>query len=285
MTSSAGATPIILCADDFGLAPGVSRAICDLAEAGRLSATSCMSVSPFLQEHVEWLRPYAHKIDVGLHLTLTDLEPLGELPKLAPRGRLPELGSLMARAYTGRLPRVEVEAELTRQFERFTEVWGRPPDFLDGHHHVHQLPIVRQVVLDLARRRLPEKGYVRSCVEPLPRLFSRREAILKAMIISVLGRPLKRHLKRSGIRTNTGFGGAYQVTDSTGYGPKFTRFVEGVTPYFLVMCHPGFVDDDLVELDSMTRPREQEYDFFSGDLFPTILADRNIRLTRFSAAE
>ena len=126
---------------------------------------------------------------------------------------------------------------------------------------------------------------MRSCVEPLPRLFSRREAFLKAMIISVLGRPLKRHLKRSGIRTNTGFGGAYQVTDSTGYGPKFTRFVEGVTPYFLLMCHPGFVDDDLVELDSMTRPREQEYDFFSGDLFPTILADRNIRLTRFSAAE
>jgi len=37
---------IVLCADDYGIAPGVGRAIRDLLDRGRLSATSCMVVSP-----------------------------------------------------------------------------------------------------------------------------------------------------------------------------------------------------------------------------------------------
>ena len=38
--------PLVLCADDFALAEGVSEGIIMLAEAGRLSAIGCMTASP-----------------------------------------------------------------------------------------------------------------------------------------------------------------------------------------------------------------------------------------------
>jgi len=43
-----GAAPrrIWLCADDYGISPGVNRAIRDLIERGRLNATSVMMVGP-----------------------------------------------------------------------------------------------------------------------------------------------------------------------------------------------------------------------------------------------
>ena len=40
---------VILCADDFGLADGVSRGIVELAEMGRLSATGAMTNMPGLR--------------------------------------------------------------------------------------------------------------------------------------------------------------------------------------------------------------------------------------------
>src|SRR5690242_13463328 len=63
---------VILCADDYAIAPGVSRAILALIDRGRLTATSCMAASRFWPEHAGWLRPRAGKADIGLHFTLTN---------------------------------------------------------------------------------------------------------------------------------------------------------------------------------------------------------------------
>ncbi len=55
----------ILCADDYGLAPGVSRAIARLLAAGRLSATSCITVTRFWPEQAAALRPFADTAEIG----------------------------------------------------------------------------------------------------------------------------------------------------------------------------------------------------------------------------
>ena len=46
MNDAAPLRRIWLCADDYGLSPGVNRAIRDLIERGRLNATSVMMVGP-----------------------------------------------------------------------------------------------------------------------------------------------------------------------------------------------------------------------------------------------
>ena len=139
------ARTVVLCADDFGMTPGVSRAILALARAGRLSATSAMTTLPFLARFAPALGESG--IAVGLHLNLTAGPPLGPMPRLAPGGALPPLGRLMRAALAGRLPEAEAADEIARQLAAFEAAFGRPPDFVDGHQHVHVLPGVRSALL------------------------------------------------------------------------------------------------------------------------------------------
>src|ERR1700727_472429 len=72
-----GAAPrrIWLCADDYGISPGVNRAIRDLIERGRLNATSVMMVGPSIgRDEAASLQAAAAqnpRCAIGLHATLT----------------------------------------------------------------------------------------------------------------------------------------------------------------------------------------------------------------------
>ena len=76
-----GPRHIWLCADDYGISPGVNQAIRDLAMRGRINATSVMVVAPnFSREQVNALSALnvaTQRVAIGLHLTLTGpLKPL-----------------------------------------------------------------------------------------------------------------------------------------------------------------------------------------------------------------
>ena len=63
------AKPLVLCADDYAQSAGISQAIRDLAQAGRLSATSAMVLSPRWPEDAAALHALRGRIDVGLHVS------------------------------------------------------------------------------------------------------------------------------------------------------------------------------------------------------------------------
>ena len=50
------------------------------------------------------------------------------------------------------------------------------------------------------------------------------------------------------------------------------------------MCHPGFVDDELRGLDSLTTLREREYAFLAGEMFAPVLAAQDVVLARPQSA-
>src|SRR5215211_4736326 len=93
------------------------------------------------------------RIGIGLHLNLTAGRPLGPMPGFAPRGSFPGNGEMIARALAGRLPREEISAEIERQLDGFEAAFGRAPDFVDGHQHVHVLPGVRSELLRVLAHR------------------------------------------------------------------------------------------------------------------------------------
>ena len=66
---------IWLCADDYGISPGVNRAIRDLIERERINATSVMVIGPAAgRDEVDALRPPSPRnphCAIGLHATLT----------------------------------------------------------------------------------------------------------------------------------------------------------------------------------------------------------------------
>lgn len=280
MSPNARSSAITLCADDYGLAPGVSDAILALIDLGRLQATGCMTGSPHWPHAAPLLRSLAGKADVGVHLTLTDQAPLGPMPGLAPDGRLPSLPDLLKRAVTRRLDRAEIAAELERQVDSFEEHFGRAPDFLDGHHHVHQLPVIGEVVLDLWQRRLGGRGWVRSCVESLPSILRQGVDPFRASVIAGLGLGFRRRLKALGVPHNTEFRGVYDFSGRIPFDQVFRRFTDRPGPRTLMMVHPGKVDDALRAADSLTGQREVEFAYLASDACVLSLAERRIGLRR-----
>ena len=257
---------IVLCADDYGIAPGVSRAIRELLDRGRLSATSAMVVSPDFAAEGPRLSAYAGRADLGLHLTLTQDRPLGRL---------------MSAAYTGRLDRQAMASAVENQVAEFTRVIGRPPDFIDGHQHVHLLPGVREPVVAVAGR---IGAYVRLTDEPLASALTCGISPGKAAFLSLLSRPLAREASKSCIAHNRGFRGARSFTEAAPYRALFRRMIAGAKAGCLVMCHPGLVDAALASRDPVTESRVDEYRYLLSDEFPADLATANLRLARLKDA-
>ena len=281
-----GPVGIVLCADDYGIAPGVGQAIRHLLSLDRLSATSCMAVSPYWPAEAKALKPFAERADVGLHLTLTNQRPLGPMPRTAPRGRLPNLFRLAALAFAGRLDRDEVKAELTRQLDGFETAFGRPPAHLDGHQHVHLLPVVRDIVLELYAAQLAHHGaYLRNCIEPLHAILGRRVHAGEALVIDRLGRRFARQARAAGIPGNRRFSGVHDFAGRTAYGELFSAFLKAAQPGLLVMCHPGISDAALEAADRVTVAREEEYRYFLSDAFLESLRARRVVVTRFASID
>ncbi len=277
-------TRLVVCADDYALTPGVSRAIRELIGDGRISATSVMTVCPYWHEEAPALKAVCANADIGLHLTLTDHMPLGAMPELAPERRFPTIDWMLRESVRGRLPVLEIEQEIERQLDRFVEVWQRPPAHVDGHHHVHQLPGVRGALLRVLGRQRYGKPYLRSCREPVMRILARRVAPSKALLISALGLSFSSTAREWGLATNQGFSGVYDF-DVGGQSVEalFARFVSNLGPRPLAMCHPGYSDAILEGLDRMTTQREVERAFLAGPAWPRVLEAAGVFVGPFRA--
>ncbi len=281
-TTASSTRPLVLCADDYGLSSGVDQGILELVVAGRLSAVSCMTNLPRWPEAALRLRPFLERIDVGLHLTLTDQEPLGPAPRLAPEGRLPSLGRLALLLRTDAAARLEAAEQLRRQLTAFDAALGRQPDHLDGHQHAHLLPGIREAVIETARHLAARRPvYLRSTVEPLGAILRRGGERRKALVLAVLGRGLHRLARAAGIATNDSFRGASRFAPGPECRAEFRRFFTGGGRRPLVMCHPGRVDGELAARDPLTRRREDELAYLSSEALLEDLAAAGVHLARF----
>uniref|UniRef100_A0ABX1N709 ChbG/HpnK family deacetylase n=1 Tax=Aromatoleum buckelii TaxID=200254 RepID=A0ABX1N709_9RHOO len=277
--------PIIVCADDFGIAPGVSDAIAELITAGRLTATSCMTGLPDWRRRAPTLQRVVlrNPADIGLHLTLTDHAPVSRASRLARQGRLPTLGHLLPRTLAGVVCRDAVADELRAQLDAFEDSWGGPPAYVDGHQHVHVLPVVREVLVnELRRRYAPNTVWVRDCVEPSGRSLRRRVALPKALFISRLALGLRRLLRDYRMPANDGFAGLHDFSGRRPFGALMRRFLDASGPRPLLHVHPGRVDATLRECDSLTAPREVELAYLASAQFPRDLAAAGLRPGRFA---
>jgi predicted glycoside hydrolase/deacetylase ChbG (UPF0249 family) len=270
---------VILCADDYGLSDGVSRGIVKLAELGRLSATGAMTNMPGWRRTAPDLKPLKERIGVGLHLNLTTGSPLGEMPRLAPTGRFPPLKEILAKALKGQLNQAEIAGEIARQLDAFEEVMGEAPSFIDGHQHVHVLPGVRRALLQV----VGERGYagrvwLRDPSDRAGSILRRPVGRGKALVVRGFAWGFAREARDRGFQTNEGFSGFapfdLSVPVERIFEAAFSRL--GSSP--LVMCHPGYADDELRGLDPAVESRMLELEYLRSDAFGALLEERGIRL-------
>jgi hypothetical protein len=112
------------------------------------------------------------KFELGLHIVLTNGRPLTSHPMhsglLDTHGNFLSFGGLLKRSYLNQISHGAVFCEIQAQYQRFVDLMGRDPDFIDGHQHIQQLPIIREAVLAAVRSRSKgQKMYVRVAGLPL----------------------------------------------------------------------------------------------------------------------
>jgi predicted glycoside hydrolase/deacetylase ChbG (UPF0249 family) len=278
MTSSA-TRRIWLNADDYGIGPGVNSAIRDLIARRRINATSVMVVAnAFSRAEATALADAATqgKGFIGLHLVLTaPFHPLTlHFRPLRDNAFLPQNEMLMA-GFLRRLDADIVRAEVEAQIGAFRDAFGRVPAFVDGHLHCQLYPVVRDAVVAAVKSHAPS-AWVRQCRRLGP--LSQRLTGPKALFLDWLSTGFERRAREAGLAVNPGFSGAYDFSRSENFAALFDSFLDGLPDGGVIMCHPGTVDDVLRQCDNLLTPREHEYAYLGGDVFPQRLTAANVTL-------
>lgn len=255
--------PILFCADDFGMAPGINAGILELAHEGRLSAVSCMSRGRHFSQDAHDLASIP--VAAGLHLNMT--EPLAGNEFYQPLSRL------LWACYSRRMdPRIFTH-EIEQQLDAFEDSFGKAPDYVDGHQHVHQFPLIRDCLIDVLLRRYPgHLPWLRSTLPgklsgiPLPYRT-------KARLIGFLGgRSLSNMASRFGFGMNIHLLGVYDFAGGEkSYFELLERWLSDALANDLLMCHPAKTPDPS---DGIGQQRVAEYCVLSGQDFPYLL-ERN----------
>lgn len=282
MSAASSPRRIWLCADDYGMSPGVNRAIRELIEKKRINATSVMVVGPAADRTEIDALTQAVTVNpncaIGLHATLTaPFSPLTMHFRPLDGGQFLPLGRLLRGSLMRHLDVEIIQAEFLAQIAAFRQMFGRAPEYVDGHQHVQLFPQIRDAFLAAVNDAAPG-AWVRQCGRSLP--LAQRLNNPKALLLDVLSETFRRKSTRSGIAFNPGFAGAYDMVRGREFTDAMRGFLDGLPDGGLVMCHPGFVDEMLVSLDNVTHQREREFAFLSSDDFPRLLAATNVTLDR-----
>jgi predicted glycoside hydrolase/deacetylase ChbG (UPF0249 family) len=150
--NNSNAPSVIVHADDFGETQQITLGICAAIEAGVVTSSSIMANMPATDFGIARARALGDQASFGVHVTLCEGRPLTRGPSLTDEaGEFCSKRQLFLRSISGRLRSNEVEAEVDAQVARLA-AGGVRISHLDGHKHLHQLPVVCSAVARVARR-------------------------------------------------------------------------------------------------------------------------------------
>jgi predicted glycoside hydrolase/deacetylase ChbG (UPF0249 family) len=120
-------------------------------------------------------------------------------------------------------------------------------------------------------------AWMRQCGRVTP--LAARVTDSKAMLLDMMSRAFRKRATTAGVGFNPAFAGAYDFGANPDFATLFPKFLDDLPDHSVVMCHPGFVDDELKALDPLTNLREREYAFFASDNFPEVLRAHRVTLS------
>ena len=144
-------TNLIVHADDFGETEQITLGICEGIQAGMVTSTSIMANMPATDFALTRAKSIGDGASFGVHLNFCEGQPLTSASSLMDgNGNFCSKRQLFLRSITGRLKSGEVEREVQAQVQRIL-AGGVRVSHLDGHKHLHQLPVVCSAVAKVAR--------------------------------------------------------------------------------------------------------------------------------------
>jgi predicted glycoside hydrolase/deacetylase ChbG (UPF0249 family) len=266
VASKGAARRWVVCADDFALDRGAIEATLALIKLGRVTATSVLVDSPHWKAAAPELKAVHDGVDVGLHLNLTEKLDAG-----SPSWPLP---SLVLQSTLRVLPRWRVRDQVERQLDAFTDTFGSLPDFVDGHRHVHQLPVVREVLIDSVLAREPKSlPWLRICLPP------DQDQDYKARVIGMLGAPALREMAAF-----HQFPSSRRLVGVYGFNLKREAYLAKVRAWLaagpegaVFMCHPS---SKASARDPIGPARRMELGVLAGQSYADALARAGVTAVR-----
>ncbi len=265
---------VTICADDYGQNLEISQAIIDLINLQKISATSCMVNSKNFNESAKLLIPVKDAVDIGLHFNLTEGYACSNKSH-----KFGSLASVLLKSRLGLLDKNFIKNELCAQLDVFEKTFKVLPDFIDGHQHVHHMPIIRDIVVEVYNERFQDsRTYIR-CLDK--NLVALKAISFKKLIIYLSGvKVFKKLLDKNNIPHNTSFSGVYDFVKSTDYAKYFNLFLQDINDGGLIMCHPGYQNINS-ENDSLHESRLNEVNFFKSDLYINLLEKHNVLISKY----
>lgn len=255
---------LIVNADDFGLAPGVNRAILELHAGEVLTSATLMAKAAATEEAVKMALAMP-TLGVGCHIVLVDGAPVSDrdkIPSLVDRttGNLhPSLGSFLKRSFTARIRSAEVEAEASAQIA-LLQSYGLRLTHIDTHKHIHMFPSILRSVLRAAKA--AGIHAVRNPFEPIWSLNATTNApdMRRAEIIFLrrFESKFRRIVDEEGFQTTDGAVGvlATGTLDIATVNALIAAMPDGT---FELVSHPGYRDEQLARANTrLLESREIE---------------------------
>ncbi len=261
---------LILNADDFGLTPGINRAILELHRAGALNSTTLMAGGPAFEQAVE----IAHAnpgLGVGCHLVFTDGMPVSH-PESIPtllgsdgKSFRPSVFDFGQAAVRGKIDAADIAREAQAQIQRLQRA-GIDVTHVDTHKHTHLLPAVARPIFHAAQRCGVQS--MRNPIEPRWSSVLAHAPLLRRLEMRILERfepqflELTHEAHACGLIAEGTLGIAATGTlDKTVLHATLDCLVHRhPDATYEMLCHPGFQDAALDAQNTRLRSaREIEY--------------------------
>jgi predicted glycoside hydrolase/deacetylase ChbG (UPF0249 family) len=283
---------LIINADDLGMTRGINLAVSECADFGMLRSTSLIANGDAFDDAVKSVKE-RDGFGTGIHFALTGFKPLLPAEKLSgfvrPHGLMPSgPGELLWKLAVHKTPPDAIRKELFAQAERVFDA-GITPTHFDSHKHVHIIPAVLDIIIEIAERF--SVRWVREPFEPggawrfLSDLGNDRRTFVRQFAkarVSIAARPIfRRRVREAGIRTPAGL---YGISCTGLTNEKIIeRICKTLKPGLSeLMTHPGIVDEDLIRRKSrLLYSRAKEKDLLLSTKVRELFREHEITLGYF----
>ena len=253
---------LIINADDFGLTPGINRAIAELHDAGAVTSATLMANGPAFDDAVAIARARL-SLGIGCHIVLVDGTPVSDpatIPTLMGPGRKHFHNSLAAFSLgvlRGSIKQADIEREALAQIQKLQRT-GLKLTHADTHKHTHLLSRVTRPIL----RALDQSG-IRAVRNPFePRWAAAAAGSTRRSLVVRAFEPGRRRFQAStpvASRRILTTGGTIGVS-ATGHLNSTTldtllRAMPSGT--WELVCHPGYNDTDLDTITTRLRTERE----------------------------
>lgn len=154
---------ITVSGDDFGLNEAANKNILDLIKLGKIKRVAVLVDGKIEKREIEKILDYRIKLDI--HLDSVEQISHGQLAK---QNNWKRLILFSVKYCLGKISTSKMEKDWLRQIEQFKEIFGRYPDGLNSHQHIHYFPAYFKMALKLCNNyginyiRFGKKGFLGS---------------------------------------------------------------------------------------------------------------------------